>query len=166
MDPGKLMPDNSQVFGALRDLYAHQTFDGLCVAHRMPECADAADSLRDVYELVVVLRLHEPLEAAVDEPDLRHGLDDHFVLDDKVEVKRLGKHRMLRTERDYRFLAHATPLPCQRRSAMPVRSARPLPFRLCRETSSKAWLQARRRLGSNDPRQAQAWPLPALHRSS
>ena len=77
----------------------------------MPERADAADTLGHVDELVVIARLHELLEAAVDEADLRNRLDDGLVLHHEIEVQRLGQHRMLGAERDDGRLSHATHLP-------------------------------------------------------
>ena len=72
----------------------------------MARGADAADALGDVDELVVVAGLHELLQAAVHEPDLRDGFDDLLVLNHQVQVERLGQHGMLRAEGDDSLLAH------------------------------------------------------------
>ena len=41
------------------------------------------------------------------EADLGHGLDDLLVLDDEIQMKRLGENRMLRSEGDDGCLSHA-----------------------------------------------------------
>ena len=97
---GQLMPNDTKIFGAFRYFNAHKALDRLSVAHRMPERANAAYSLSNVDELVIIFRLDQSLETAVHEPNLRHRFQHDLVLDDEVEVQGLRQDRMLRTERD------------------------------------------------------------------
>ena len=60
----------------------------------MTEGADAAEALGVIDELVVVARFDELLLAAMHEADLGHGLDDLLILDDEVQMKRLGENRI------------------------------------------------------------------------
>ena len=98
VDTGELVPDNAQVLAALGHLDAHEALDGLAVAHGVAEAADAADALGHVHEVLVVALLHELLEAAVHEANLRDGLHHALVLKHKVEVHGLGQHGMLGAE--------------------------------------------------------------------
>ena len=119
MDSGELVPDDAQHLRAVGDLDAHQGLNGLGIAHGMAERADAADSLDDVDELVVVARLDELLKASVHEADLRDGLDDLLVLDHEVQMERLRQHRVLRAERDDGRFSHATPPSLRARPSRP-----------------------------------------------
>ena len=47
----ELVPYDAQILGALGDLDAHEALNGLGVAHRVTERADAADALSDEDEL-------------------------------------------------------------------------------------------------------------------
>ena len=100
MHTGKLVPNNAQNLGTLGYLNAHEAFDGLGIAERMAHRADTADAFRNIDELVVIARFHEFLQPAVNETDLRNGLQNVFILNDEVEMQRLGKNGMLRTEGD------------------------------------------------------------------
>ena len=73
----------------------------------MAKAADAAHALGNVDELVVVALFHELLKAAVHKSNLGNGLDDMLVFNDEIEVHGLGKHRVLRTERDNGTSRHA-----------------------------------------------------------
>ena len=107
MDTGQLVPDDAQILGALGHLHAHEGLDGLGVAEGVPHGADAADALGNVDELVVVAGLHELLQAAVHEPDLREHVHDGLVLHHQIEVQRLREHRVLGPEGNDGRLAHA-----------------------------------------------------------
>ena len=52
----------------------------------------------------------------MDEADLGDAVDDLLILDDEVEVQRLGKNRMLRSKGDDGCFAHASLFPSQRPS--------------------------------------------------
>ena len=107
VDTRQLVPNDAQVLGALGNLHAHKLLDRFGIAHGMAERADAADTLGNVDELVVVARFHQLFQAAVHETDLWDGLEDRLVFHHEVKMQRLGKHRVLRAERDDRCLSHA-----------------------------------------------------------
>ncbi len=123
---------------ALGHLHAHERLDGLGIADGMPERADAANAFGDVDELVVIARLDELLEAAMDEADLGNRLDERARPQPRDRGAKARGARVLRAERDHGRLAHATHLPfatsCRALSgARPCASKwRPSPWRLSR----------------------------------
>ena len=145
----ELMPDNAQIFCSLGYLHAHKPLYRFGITHGVPECADAAYTLRHVDKLVVVACLDKLLKASMDKPDLGYCLDNSFVLDHEIEMQRFGQHRMLGAERDDGRLSHAThlpPLPPRRPRRPPLQRlsssqprgrpsprARPSPWRLSQD---------------------------------
>lgn len=81
---GELLQNHAEVLGAARNLDAHELLGCRRIAVTMAEAADAANALGNVHELVEVALLHELLQAAVHESNLRDGLHHALVLNDKV----------------------------------------------------------------------------------
>lgn len=100
MDTRKLVPDHAQVFGTLRNLYTEHLLARFGITHTVAETANPANALDDEKKLGIIPFLNEFLQTAMHEPDLGNDVDDLFVLDDKVEMQRLRKHGMLRSERN------------------------------------------------------------------
>ena len=73
----------------------------------MAKAADAAHALGNVDELIVVTLLDELFKTAMHESDLRYGFDNMLILNHEVKMHGLGKHRMLRAERNNGTSRHA-----------------------------------------------------------
>ena len=126
----ELVEDDAQVRGTVRDLDSHELLDAFGVAQGVAKRADAANTLRHVHELRVITFLDELLESTVHIADTRNCVDDGLVLEDKVEVDRLGQDGVLRSERDGGALTHGLPPAPRRHVGSSGTSARPCRTRL------------------------------------
>ena len=98
--PCELRPHGPQELCSFRNLQVHDVLDRLDVSEAMSERADAAGSFGNQYKLLKVAFFHELLQSSVDEADRRKCVNNLLILQNKIQMDRFGKDRVLRPERD------------------------------------------------------------------
>ena len=106
VDAGQLGPNCSQVERPLRHLDAHDLLDGLAVSQGVLKAAQAADPVGHMDKIDEVPIFHQSFEAPMDITYGGDGVHNLFIFRYEIEVNRLGKHRVLRSERDNAFFSH------------------------------------------------------------